>query len=376
MLMLDAIATSAATDSMAIERVALVKALDMGSLWQSCSALISKALPCHSCSLLFDIEGYQPQQGRHHLAETRDDGARLVTSLDVAAPYLDAHPRVPWYTFAQIASQDAQATERLHAQNPTPGWDEFIHMAFWDQDRLDAVLSIRIRSGHAELTADELAFLMDLYPLLDAGLQRVRALESDRIRHRSFEDLLHELPIGTVFVDAGLVPSYMSQEARRICRRWSNDGDGDDRLPQAIEAPLREWMAGLSRDPAGPAGAGPERKAVFTVEHERRAGQRLRLEISPAMRTSSGQVNYLLILAPDGGEGNASGDEGFPRALPLLKLLTPSERKVAALVAAGLRNDMIAQRLCRSRKTIESQISSIFRKLNIANRTQLARMLG
>ena len=76
MLMLDAIATSAATDSMAIERVALVKALDMGSLWQSCSALISKALPCHSCSLLFDIEGYQPQQGRHHLAETRDDGAR------------------------------------------------------------------------------------------------------------------------------------------------------------------------------------------------------------------------------------------------------------------------------------------------------------
>ena len=94
------------------------------------------------------------------------------------------------------------------------------------------------------------------------------------------------------------------------------------------------------------------------------------------MRTSSGQVNYLLILAPDGGEGNASGDEGFPRALPLLKLLTPSERKVAALVAAGLRNDMIAQRLCRSRKTIESQISSIFRKLNIANRTQLARMLG
>ena len=85
MLMLDAIATSAATDSMAIERVALVKALDIGSLWQSCSALISKALPCHSCSLLFDIEGYQPQQGRHHLAETRDDGARLVTSLDVAA---------------------------------------------------------------------------------------------------------------------------------------------------------------------------------------------------------------------------------------------------------------------------------------------------
>ena len=50
--------------------------------------------------------------------------------------------------------------------------------------------------------------------------------------------------------------------------------------------------------------------------------------------------------------------------------------KVAGLVASGLRNEAIAERLCRSRKTIESQISSIFRKLNIANRTQLARMLG
>ncbi|MCA0197665.1 MAG: LuxR C-terminal-related transcriptional regulator [Proteobacteria bacterium] len=375
MLMLDAIAAPATANNMAVERAALVKALDMGSLWQSCSTLISKALPCHSCSLLFDIDDYRPQQGRHHLAELRDDGARLVTSLEVAAPYLDAHPRIPWYTFSQIASQDAHAAERLRAQNPTPGWDEFIHMAFWDQDRLDAVLSIRIRAGHADLSAGELAFLLDLYPLLDASLQRVRALESDRVRHRSFEALLHELPIGAVFVDAGLVPSYMSQEARRICRRWSGDGDCEERLPQAIEAPLRAWMAGLDHDPGG-SSASPERKAAFTVEHGQHAGRRLRLEISPALRTSTGQVNYLLVLAPDGAGEGASDADGFPRALPLLKCLTPSERKVAALVAAGLRNDMIAQRLCRSRKTIESQISSIFRKLNIANRTQLARMLS
>lgn len=120
MLMLDAIAASDPAESVAIERAALVKALDMGSLWQSCSALISKALPCHSCSLLFDFDGYRPQQGRHHLAETGDGSARLVTSLEVAAPYLDANPRIPWYTFSQIASQDADATERLRAQNPTP----------------------------------------------------------------------------------------------------------------------------------------------------------------------------------------------------------------------------------------------------------------
>jgi DNA-binding NarL/FixJ family response regulator len=60
----------------------------------------------------------------------------------------------------------------------------------------------------------------------------------------------------------------------------------------------------------------------------------------------------------------------------VLERLSPSERKVALLVATGLRNDAIADQLCRSRKTIECQISSIFRKLDIDNRTQLARLLN
>ena len=369
--MLDAFSPSAPADSMAVERAALVRSLDIGALWQSCSALINMALPCHSCSLLFDIDGYQPQQGRHHLAETRDDGAHLITSLDVAAPYLDANPRIPWYTFSQIASQDALAPERLRAQNPTPGWREFIHLAFWDGTRLEAVLSIRIRAEHTDLSERELSFLTDLYPLLDASLQRIRSLESDRVRHQAIEDLLYELPLAAILVNGDLVPSYRSLEAKRVCRRWSEDTDKDGRLPRAMEIPLRQWMENM---PA--ASTGPGNRATFTIEHHRHPGQRLRLEISSsAPGNSSRHTQHLLILAPD-DEGSEAIDATSQRALPLLKCLSPSERKVAGLVAAGLRNDAIAQRLCRSRKTIESQISSIFRKLNIANRTQLARLLN
>ncbi|MFT3761196.1 MAG: LuxR C-terminal-related transcriptional regulator [Pseudoxanthomonas sp.] len=364
-----------ADDGMATERAALMKSLDLGTLWQSCSALISKALPCHSCSLLFDIDGFRPQQGKHHLAETFDDGAHPVTSLDVAAPYLDANPQIPWYTFSQIASQDAAAAQRLKAQNPSPGWREFIHLAFWDGTRLDAVLSIRLRAGHDELSDRDLSFLTDLYPLLDAGLQRIRALESDRARHRTFEALLHELPIAAVFVDERLTPSYLSREARRVCRRWNEDADSGERLPPAIETPLRRWLDDLSRGGQPGSAARIDSKTSLVVAHPRRTDLRLHLEISPAMRTSSGRMHYLLILAPD-GEDAIAVDGDSPRALPLLKRLSPSERKVAALVAAGLRNDAIAQRLCRSRKTVESQISSIFRKLDVDNRTQLARLLS
>ena len=370
MLMLDAFSSCAPADSIAAERAALVRSLDMASLWQSCSALINMALPCHSCSLLFDIDDYQPQQGRHHLTETQDDGAHLITSLDVAAPYLDANPRIRWYTFSQIASQDALATERLKAQNPTAGWREFIHLAFWDGTRLETVLSIRIHAERTDLSERELAFLADLYPLLDASLQRIRSLESHRIRHKAIEDLLYELPLAAILVDGNLMPSYMSLEAKRVCRRWSEDTDKSGRLPRVIEVALRQWM---ESEPATT--IQPGNRAVFTIEHPRRPGLRLRLEVSSARENSSRHTQHLLILTSD-DEGDRVVDIDSSRTLPLLKCLSPSERKVAGLVAEGLRNDAIAQRLCRSRKTIESQISSIFRKLNIANRTQLARLLN
>lgn len=349
-----------ATDHMASARAALVKALDMDALWKSCSTLISEALPCHSCSLMFDIDGFHPQQGWHHLAESRDSAAQLVTSLDVAAPYLGANPQIPWYTFSQIASQDAQAAERLKAQNPTPGWREFIHLAFWDDARLETVLSIRILPGHTALSKRELTFLMDLYSLLDASLQRIRTLEFDRARNQTFEALLYDLPIATAFVDENLAPSHVSQEAKRIFLQWRDDMESEAQLPRALEAPLRAQMQGLR--------GRLENKLTFHVEHPHRAAPRLRMEISPAMQASSGRVYYLLILAPEAAAAAS--------APPLLEKLSPSERKVATLVAAGMRNDAIAQKLCRSRKTVESQISSIFRKLNVDNRTQLARLLS
>lgn len=58
-----------------------------------------------------------------------------------------------------------------------------------------------------------------------------------------------------------------------------------------------------------------------------------------------------------------------------LQALSPSERRVALLVAQGLRNHQIAEQLCRSRRTVEFQLNSIYRKLEVSCRTQLVRAL-
>jgi DNA-binding CsgD family transcriptional regulator len=52
--------------------------------------------------------------------------------------------------------------------------------------------------------------------------------------------------------------------------------------------------------------------------------------------------------------------------------LTPTERLVAELAAAGATNPEISARLSMSRKTVEFNLSKVYRKLGIRNRAQLS----
>jgi DNA-binding NarL/FixJ family response regulator len=53
-----------------------------------------------------------------------------------------------------------------------------------------------------------------------------------------------------------------------------------------------------------------------------------------------------------------------------LEILTPGERNVLRLMARGLNNPAIARELSYSHKTVRNYVSSIFRKLQVADRSQ------
>jgi DNA-binding NarL/FixJ family response regulator len=54
------------------------------------------------------------------------------------------------------------------------------------------------------------------------------------------------------------------------------------------------------------------------------------------------------------------------------KGLSPREREITSLVASGQQNKCISNKLCISEKTVKSHLTTIFRKLNVEGRTQLA----
>jgi len=66
-----------------------------------------------------------------------------------------------------------------------------------------------------------------------------------------------------------------------------------------------------------------------------------------------------------------------PRRIPLsgVESLTPSERRVAELAAHGPTNREIAQALFVTQRTVEVHLTSVFRKLDIRSRSQLAAAL-
>jgi predicted ATPase/DNA-binding CsgD family transcriptional regulator len=78
------------------------------------------------------------------------------------------------------------------------------------------------------------------------------------------------------------------------------------------------------------------------------------------------------MIAFAGNDGAAPGDDGAAPKVRLPSQLTAREQEIASLVAAGLSNRQIAERLFISRRTVDAHLEHIFSKLGITSRVMLA----
>jgi DNA-binding NarL/FixJ family response regulator len=76
-----------------------------------------------------------------------------------------------------------------------------------------------------------------------------------------------------------------------------------------------------------------------------------------------------IVVSPEAGNGHGDDDDG-PE---VLEALTPREVQVLELLAEGLPNKAIADRLSISDQTVKFHVSSISAKLGAANRTDAVR---
>ena len=359
----------------------LQSALDLESFWSANLQLLQSVLPHHSCSLMLGIVDFEPHEGRHFVAIDQHGANQPITSLSISRPFLAAHPRVKMYTYTEILQEDPRARQRrIERERRFRGWDEFVHLAFWDGSHPEAVLSIRRSEAQGTFLAEEREFLANLHPVIDAGLRRLCAFERERGLRAGMERFISGLPLPVMFLGPDRKLEFATQEAYDLCAVW-NLGVKEARavntrrcfrLPEKI-ADACARLADLW-DRAAHEGVAVGLESA-RVEHDATGQLLAKVDVSQPFKGSLVRPGFWVTLSSGHNLDGASA-ELKPEVIHQLQFLTPSERRVALLVAEGLRNQDVARRLGKSPRTVDFQLNMIYRKLGVRSRTELTRLLA
>ena len=199
----------------------------------------------------------------------------------------------------------------------------------------------------------------------------------------TLEAIGHAMPQGVMILDGDLRIVFSNAEASQVVALWLGGPEGAARYkpsawlavpPEIAQACTDLWNERIAWQVRPPRGRGAHGARRREVRHPQRPSlcavvSLYRSSFDPTV------IRFCVLLHEE-----ASGAAPEWRANVTLRrwhghaLLTPAERRVAALVAEGYSNRDIAGELGRSTTTIKCQLGAIFRKLQVATRTQLAVM--
>lgn len=206
----------------------------------------------------------------------------------------------------------------------------------------------------------------------------------DRLRVRHPGVATWRVDLGEALVALGDVDT-----ARQLAREHLDLAE-ETRLP----APRAAGLRGLARTTGGAEAVGLLERAVTLLSGSPALLDHTRalVDLGAALRRDHGgsaarePLRQALDQAERGGmrllagrarsELQACGARPRRTALTGVASLTPAERQVAVLAAAGHGNREIAQRLYVTRRTVETHLTHVFGKLGISRRTELAGLTG
>jgi len=177
-----------------------------------------------------------------------------------------------------------------------------------------------------------------------------------------------------LFLDAQLRLIYASREGFAACAEWNFGEKSARSLNPRRSFQVPEAIATACRKLASKPGVDDHRARKLRLPHA--TNQNLVAQIVVDIPHASQwtrpvyRVVFLVDRTIDGVPVSAKAS-----SLALLQRLTANERRVALLVTEGYDNRAIAARLGKSPRTVECQLTEIYRKLGAKNRVQLTRTL-
>jgi DNA-binding CsgD family transcriptional regulator/tetratricopeptide (TPR) repeat protein len=271
----------------------------------------------------------------------------------------------------------------------------FLADALMEQGKLDEAAAALARAGHGDPLPESarMLYLRDssarlrllrgdfaggLDEMLDAG----RRFDAVGSRNPAF--IAWRAPAALALLQLGRRGEArgLAGEELELARTWG--------APRALGAALR--AAGLVEDGARALDLLEEAVEVLKDSPAKLEHAKARTELGAALRRANHRVDareqlrHALELATICGaaplaalaESELLATGARPRRIALsgVASLTPSERRVAEMAAEGPTNREIAQALFVTQRTVEVHLTSIYRKLAISSRSQLATALA
>jgi DNA-binding CsgD family transcriptional regulator len=296
-------------------------------------------------------------------------------AVDMTPRFVLAQPRpVKVYRLSDVVPDPAELRRSAFFREflAPGGWHHLAVSLFWRGEQVGSQIALRRTAAQGDFTAAEIVFLEALHPHVETVLGRLLALEEERARRRSLESFNHHLPFALLFLDWQLAPLHVNQAGLELCARW-NFGPEKARAyqPRAVFAPpadiLRacaalksDWLARQSEGEAGPLGA-------TTLAHPQQPGLSATIRLHSEEHARAAYPGFIVYLE----DRSTAPEPEHLAGQSLLARLTAAEREIARAVCAGHGNDEIARRLRKSVKTVKAQLTSIYRKLGVAGRSQL-----
>ncbi len=202
------------------------------------------------------------------------------------------------------------------------------------------------------------------------AIGRSRTPYNPRALNLGLELLCNAFPVGALVLDSDSHIVFANREGTELLAQWTNHRMAPKAHAAAVPHEIAGACDGLRRGKSP--GATPQGRPHFGgrvfVAHPSNPDLSavVALERSPRDRRLA---LFCVFLHDRLRENLVSGRRDH------LAMLTVAERRVAKLVVQGLRNREIAVSLGKSITTVKSQLATVYGKLQVSSRMQLAALL-
>ena len=363
----------------------LHRAMDFNGVWIALQRLLETLTPHDTLVMSVNYLDWRRETTTRRLTSAKsrvladETTSRLVVEegRHFFQPFLDNNPGITVYQHTQVMAPEKIPATRYYQRVMTPfGWRYSAHLLFWRETMVETSIALRRRPEQGDFTPVEMDVMRALHPHIAVAFERVKIFEGERRRRRLLENFYRAKPEAVLFLDWDLSALYASQEGMAMCAVWNFGAKRARQYTPAdvFKLPPEIAAACATLKPAweqqAPRGADVAPAPLSTEATS--AGGTSRATITLQRETGSALIKPIFIVRlpiPDGLTLPSSAPE--PTAGHLRARLTPTERRLADLVCAGLSNKEVAARLKRSEGSVKVQLSGVFQKLHVTSRTKL-----